>query len=190
MASEVDIFNKALGRLGVQAVTSTEEDTEAARACRRYYDEDRRNMLCDYDFGFAISRMNLSESTDDNNTHYDYIYNLPNDFLSMICILDDDDKSETETEYLIEGNKLYANVSPCWIRYVQDRESPAEFTDPFIEALYLKLAADICMRLTGDKTLRRELCTELKIHLPASRAHAGKNKVMKLQPTKNWGDYS
>ena len=57
MASEVDICNRALSKLGAARITSLTEDSVNARACNAMYESVRDAELRAHPWNFAMKRV-------------------------------------------------------------------------------------------------------------------------------------
>lgn len=69
-AAKVDIWNRALGRIGEnQGVESENENTPAARACRNNYDDILRELLELRDWPWAIKQIALTKITSQAQVH-------------------------------------------------------------------------------------------------------------------------
>lgn len=63
MASDVDIVNNALSKLGQSPITALTDDVERARLANRIFTTIRDAVLRDYDWNFALKRASISRPT-------------------------------------------------------------------------------------------------------------------------------
>lgn len=89
MASEVDIANLALARLGDDATVSSfnpPEGSAQADHCARFYPVARDSMLEMHDWGFATARVGLTQLTNIPPVQWLYSYAVPSDFIKAIAV--------------------------------------------------------------------------------------------------------
>lgn len=92
MASEVDIANLALGRLGDNATVASLDPPEGsaqAEHCARFYPMARDSLLEMHPWGFATVRVQLAQ-VGTGWPEWDYAYAQPADALNIIAILPPD----------------------------------------------------------------------------------------------------
>jgi|DEB0MinimDraft_3_1074331.scaffolds.fasta_scaffold00081_13 hypothetical protein len=152
MASEVQICNIALSKVGDEQITSLLDDSKAARLCNLTYEPLRDSVLRAHLWNFAISRVALAKSTDAPAYEYSAKFALPADFLRLV----DTNLLDTE-KYKVEGKFILANSDTVSIRYVKRVEDPNEFDWLFIEALAARIAAELAIALTDNRTLSVDL---------------------------------
>lgn len=84
MTSIVNIYNLALGNLGVQqTVSSDTEKSNEARACNRFYDSARDYVLRRFPWPFATAYQALALVGENPNTDWKYSYRYPSQCLSI-----------------------------------------------------------------------------------------------------------
>lgn len=159
MASEVEICNLALEKLGAGAITSLDDDTVEARACNRRYDTARDALLRRYAWNFAIKRTDLAASTTAPSWEFEAAYPIPADCLRVLEVQDDDAwKREA-------GNILSDVGDPIYIRYIARITDPAQFDALFVEALASKLAYEMAEHLTQSATKKKLAAADLEYAL-------------------------
>jgi len=188
MASEVNICNMALTRLGQQRIASLTQTGLGAELSNLYYEPTVEELLGAYEWPFAISRKQLTASAESNISNYSYIYVLPNDYLRILTLLDVDDYSEVETEWLVEGRKLLTNITPCYIKYLKIPQSPSDFPQSFIEALYLRIATKMCIKMTQDQSLMNMLYQEYMAAMQSAMGEQGANSKSMAETTTLWSE--
>lgn len=90
MASDIDICNLALARLGDEAnVSSINPPDQSAQAnyCARFYPMSLASILDDHNWGFATKTITLALTTC-NNSLWDYCYEAPSDMINIIAVFD------------------------------------------------------------------------------------------------------
>ncbi|WP_421930039.1 hypothetical protein [Nitratireductor rhodophyticola] len=165
MSSVVAICNLALSNVGKDNIDALTEPTAEARACRQFYDHCRKTLLQTYPWKFAGKTLALAELTNDKEGKWSQAYRRPNDCLKARWIRPEysvcDPCSQTlqqeiQNPYEIEGQMVYCNLSPAYLRYTFDLADPTRFSPLFIEALSWHLAVRLAMPLTRDPKVRAD----------------------------------
>lgn len=82
MVAEVDIYNMALGHIGVtEEVASLTEKSKARETCSRYYDQAVQYVLRDFPWPFAYRTVQLAEVSGATSPGWTYVYRYPTDCL-------------------------------------------------------------------------------------------------------------
>jgi len=167
MASDtvlLDIYNLALSHLGMKPVSSTTDETQPeVLACNTHFPNARDSVLAQLAFPFNSAPIVLAEHLSINDTSipgWSFFYTYPASALSIWEVYSSANASSAvekdfEVRYLpaisakivcTNEEDAYANVSYLVTDYTL-------WDDRFIEAVSFKLAASICMPLTGDAEL-------------------------------------
>lgn len=154
MASETDIANLALQRLGVKRITDLTEDSVPAREMNFAYPFTRDAELRDNVWGFAVKRFRLAADSTAPEWGRANSFTLPADFLALAPKYPED--LDPARDWLIENGKILTDDSaPLDGRYVA-RITDAGLFDPlFVQALASRLAFDLCEKIT-QSTVRLE----------------------------------
>jgi hypothetical protein len=189
MASETDICNLALDRVGHSSITSLTQGTKAADLCNRNYAQARNSLLRAHPWNFAIKRVTLAQSSTTPNHEFDYYHVLPADYLKVIRTNWEADGTTSTAVYGFPGMNGYAGEStPYRIENVTDVgkciatnevtvkiEYTAKITDPeqfdplFIDCLTLSIAMRVCMPLTDDASLLKAITDEFRSTMPSAQ---------------------
>lgn len=185
MASEVEICNRALQKLGVKRITSLTEDSKNARSCNVAYSVVRDAELRSHPWNFAIARAELAADATDPDWGRAKAYTLPSDFLRLLPDYTEDNLNSKDWQ--IEGRKIYSDDSdPIYIRYIYRVTDPNEMDALFREALATKLAFELCEEITQSNTKKSELKDDYKeIISEARKANAFEN-VAQESPEDTW----
>lgn len=164
--SEVAICNLALAELGRGAeITSLDEQSQPARACRRRYPYARDAVLRNYDWNFAARRASLPASAAPPAFGYASAFDLPADCLFVRAMPD-----SACTTWEIEGNRLLTNASPpVPINYTARVTNPGAFDAMFVDALATRLAADLCVQLSENTARAQSLLQLYQVKLDEAR---------------------
>ncbi len=160
MASEVDIINLALSRLGDSATVSSispPEGSAQAEHAARFYPIARNSLLELHSWGFATRRKPLAMLTS-NSSVWDFAYATPAGMLAPLCVLPNDatDDAADTRPYIIEsddsgGRILYTDQADAILRYTALITDTTRFSPLFVDALSWLLASNLAgPLLKGD----------------------------------------
>jgi hypothetical protein len=161
MASETGIVNIALARIGVERISSLDNDTvKAARVARDLFDEARDELLRSAQWNFATKRASLSKVSGYTPPFgYDHAYSVPSDFLRVVSVHPVDSVS-VQAKYKLENisdsgtpkTAILSNSDSLYLRYVAQITDVNRMTPPFRSLLSQKLAVDIGHALDRSNT--------------------------------------
>lgn len=184
MASQVEICNRALIKLGAGQITSITDNNKQARVLSDLWSTVRKAELTRRFWNFALSRTSLAALSTTPAWGFGYQYQLPTDFLKLMQINDTfiapslvDYRSGDDSAYAIEGTSLLTNFgAPLKIRYVADVTDPGLFDPLFAEVLASKLAYEACYTITQSRDGQRAAQDDYKF---AIREAALSNAIAK-----------
>ena len=154
MTSIVALCNRALSKIGDEPVLSSlNDDTKAARYCKALYADTRDFVLRSYPWRFALKRYALAPLKDKPLYGYEYRFGLPADCLRVW-------RTEDEEPYQVEGQNVLYNAPILRFVGIARVEDTAFFDPMFVEALALKLAAELAVPLTASVALKETLNKE------------------------------
>ena len=164
MASETEIGNAALLKLGAARIASLTDDNDRARTLNARYNPVREAELRRHRWKFSLARTTLPALSSTPDFGYDLEYQVPTGFLALIQIGDydvstdlTDNRSAPIEPFALEGRKILTDLgAPLSIRYVTDVTDVATMDVAFREAFASRLAYECCERITG-KTTKRQL---------------------------------
>lgn len=165
MTSVVSICNLALSNIGKDNIQALSDAGSEARACNQFYEITRDMLLQAYPWRFAGKTQSLAEVTNDKPGAWAYAYNRPNDCLKVRWIRPEYSpteewpqtfQEEISNPYEIEGQTIYCNLSPAFLRYTFRLTDPTRFSPMFIDALSWHVAVRLAMPLTRDPKVRAD----------------------------------
>lgn len=163
MASQTDIINRALSKLGEPRISNAlTTDTKPARVMVGMWEQVRDAMLQAYYWRFATIRTNLAADVATPEYGWGFQYSLPPDFLALLDI-------HENPAYTIEGAsdnslKILTDVdAPLYIRYIRKITNTGQFHPLFNEALATKLAYEGCEEITDSNTKKEALLRDLSL---------------------------
>lgn len=168
MASEVEICNRALQRLGAGRIASLDDGSEEARQCNSAYAPLRDFMLRAHPWSFAISRAALAADIvapiGDYSDTPAYAYSWPTDAMRILL------PKSANLDWRIEGRKILTNdTAPLYIRYIAKITDPNTMDATFREALSCWLALEMAESLTQSNTKKASILEDFKVIITEAR---------------------
>jgi hypothetical protein len=172
MASEVEICNRALQKLGAKRITSLAQDSVTARACNVAYEVVRDRLLRRHFWNFAIKRAELAADSSAPDWGKANVFQLPSDFIKLAPLYPEDNRANLD--WTIEGQQILTDDdAPIQIRYVSRVEDPNQMDPIFREVLATELAFELCEEITQSTSKKEGLRQDLKeIYADARKANA------------------
>lgn len=173
MASQVDICNRALTKLGAARITSLSDSSKQARALAACYDTVRKSELAKRYWNFALARTSLAALGTDPDWGFARKFQLPNDYLKLMQVNDiyvapglADYRQSDDSPWAIEGQAILTDFdAPLKVRYVRDVTDTGIFHPLFVELLAAKLAYEICYEITQSRDGQRQAAEDYKMTL-------------------------
>jgi len=117
MASQVEIANRALTKLGAARIISFDDDNKQARAVKSMFEIVRDAELRAHLWSFSVKRVSLAALSTTPTWGFDYEYQLPSDYLRLVQVNDvypgpslDDYRNASVAEYVVESRKILTNL--------------------------------------------------------------------------------
>ena len=153
--SKVEIANIALGMLGAQSIRDFNEDNKRARMCDAFFEFTRNTLISAFDWPFARRIAKLNQVVVDTPVPDGwYVYQLPADCATPRDVLPEGSREP----WYIANRQLYSRQSTdVYLRYTRFELDTSVYSPSFCSVLALGLAIRLCMPLTQDKALAREL---------------------------------
>ncbi len=164
MASQVDIANRALTKLGAARIISFADDNKQARAIFSMFEIVRDAELRSHIWSFSVKRASLAALVSTPDWGFQTEFPVPSDCLRILMVNDvyngpslEDYRNQPVAEYSLEGNKILTNFpAPLKIRYVSRVFDTTQWDSMFVEAMACRLAMELAEDLTQSNT-KREL---------------------------------
>ena len=187
MADQISISNMALTRLGMQRIVSIDQTGIEANLCKLYLDSTLEELLSMNNWEFALKRATLTIDGSANLTKYTYKYMLSTDTINVTTMLDED-YNDADYEWIKEGGYLYSDYTPGLIKYVALITDYNLLPQPFTEALYLRLATKIGIKLTQDQSLMAMLYQEYAAAIKGAMGMSNANRQNAEPATVLWSE--
>ena len=163
MASKIDIFNMALGHIGVSSTVADELERSPERvACSRYWDTCRDALLTykSMPWSFANSLELLALVAGDPPAGWGFRYRYPNDCINAIDIYAEsvrttpvELRNKFDVAYEASGRVILCDIPQATLRYTKRIPEAERWPAAFVEAMSYRLAAMIAMPLKKDAGL-------------------------------------
>lgn len=181
-ASEVEICNLALSKLGHSTKLITlDDDDKAGRAMKLWYAPTRKAELRRRKWKFSIKRQSIAALISTPDHGFSYEYQLPTDNLRILEVGSfyvgpdmSDYRNGSTAIFQIENGKILTSLAaPLPIRYIKDETDTALFDPAFDDMLACRIAYEACEELTQSDTKKEMLERQYNKSLrEAARANA------------------
>ena len=183
MASQIDIANRALQKVGAKQIGSLTEGSVEADAVNSCYDILLNAELQTNAWKFALKRVQLpaNSSTPDPEAQVRaFVFQLPSDFVRVAPF---DPVEETfPLDHLVEGRTIVSDdASPLDLRYVSNTVAPEKYDPLFIEALAARISIEIVETLTQSNTKKAALEDAYAAHVRTARSR----NAIQAEPTQS-----
>lgn len=163
MASEVDICNLALGKLGATAITSlAAPSTFEEEQCKLWYPVCRDAVLEEHTWSWASARYKLNPTGNDPVWGDDIQYQRPQGIVAVARLYANTNTRDLipPEQWKVEGQHIYSSEAAAYAVCVTRVLDPQRFTGLFVSALAARLAAELCNPLTENTALSQQLWGE------------------------------
>jgi len=175
MASDVDVVNGALSKLGEQPILAIGEASPAGRIAGRTYGDIRDALLREFPWNFATKRTSLAASVDAPDWGFARAFVLPADNLRLIQINNSGDQ-----EWRNEGGTIVTDMTaPLEIRYVARVDVDA-MDSTFREALAARLAMEWAEPLSQTSTVVNAMAAFYRNKLQVARVADGQEDRLRV----------
>lgn len=195
MASETEIANRALTKLGDQRLLSLLDDNNAGRTMNSMFGMVRDAELRRHRWKFAIKRLALMALVEAPVFGFTYQFPLPADYLALVQVNDIyirpycKDKGPWSVELSVDGTTrvlLCDLAAPLNIRYVSRVTNAGLFDPLFVESFACKLGFEACEAITQSNTKQ----TSLKDQYTFALNEAVRVDAIELPPDEiPWGSW-
>ncbi len=146
MASVVEICNKALSLLGKKSITSLDDLTPEAIACRAHWPTLRDSILREHPWNCALERVVFNRLIETPAYGFAYYYQLPANTLHVFEV-------EPEQFFEVEGRKILADSPKLSGRVVYSQTDSSQY-DPQLSLAYsYLLAGELAYPMTSSSSL-------------------------------------
>ena len=162
MSSKTEILNRAILLIGEPGVTDIESNVKIARNANQLYDQTRKAVFRAHPWNCLKKRLSLSLTQTTPAFGWDYQFDLPGDYIRMLCVEDD-------LPYSIEGKFLLSNYDTFKIAYVCNELDTTVYDPLLLDAFATRLAVDLAPSITHDVAKLKELLELYTMKLSEAR---------------------
>lgn len=144
MASQIQIINVALSRIGANEITALDEATVESKLAVMLWEIARKATLRDHPWNFAITEVELSKLAVPATYNYSYSYQLPAGCVRLLEVYDCRD-------FKVAGRNIQTDNDTITIRYISDVTDTAMWDALFTDAMAQRLAAELAYPLTKSQ---------------------------------------
>ena len=188
--TSVKICNLALKRLGQENIGDLQASDPLSSLCNQFYEPIRQELEMSFEWSFAISRAILAPVTGDTLNKYGYKYQLPVSpkCLKVLTLINvaDETYEDLEVEWTIEGLELFTDQTPAAIKFIKDVTQVVELPLLFIKAFALRLAMEMCIKLTQDQQLFQFIAQEFALVNENAKQQIGSSGKQTTPPNDWW----
>jgi hypothetical protein len=152
MASETEICNSALLRVGSKPITSLLDENPQADTCNRLYPGARDSVLAEHEWSFCLKRATLTQLAATPAFGFDFQYQLPGDVLKIIEPFTSQ-KAFHEFRWHREGDTVLTNETDFGVVYKAKITDVSKFGSDFRRVVESLLASQLAYPLKKDAQL-------------------------------------
>lgn len=158
MASKIDIISNAFLLIGTPPINSLTDNTDRALVAANLYDSAYEHMLSLNRWRCAVRIEELARLPETPEHSWQYVHQLPTDMIQIVRVM------PYTLDYEVYGNKLLSNTKELTLDYIH---KPEEYLLPsyFVKAFEFYLAAQFCIPITENRTLKDSLQNDFQVHL-------------------------
>lgn len=158
-AQWVTIANRALLRIGYEAIASLDDGSTAANYCTQLLPQAIDTVMSVYPWRDCLNRAQLAPLAQAPSFGFDYQFVLPQDFarLKSVAALDDDGE---ECEWSLEGDKVLSDATSVSILYASLPSSPDSLSPATRDLFVRQLAYLVSIPLIKNDTISNRLLQE------------------------------
>lgn len=144
MASQLEIINAALSRIGANEIVSLDEGTAEARIASASWDIARKACLRDHPWNFAIKEAELNRLSSVTPQQFKYAYRIPALCVRLLQVVGN-------PVYRLQSGNIQMDGERCQVRYVEDVLDTTQWDALFVDVMAQRLAADIAYGITKSQ---------------------------------------
>lgn len=186
--STVSICNMALTHLGASSIARLDEGSKESLTCGIYFEQARDATLRDHPWNFATLRRALAD-TGSSVAPWAYGYAYPVNCLFAREIVNPAGRAPIPFEVAgdgMGGRVIHTDQPQAVLRYTA-RITDLSAGDPlFIEALSWKLAAELAIPLTNNRSLRDMAESQYRALLSLARANDANEGLTRPDTIASW----
>jgi hypothetical protein len=198
LATQLDVYNQAMGKIGQQRVlTALGENSVERIQCDRYYEVARQASLRDWDWPFARKFDALVATTGTTNSSaWTYEYTYPTDCLAPRRIKSGEESTVPHPPNVERipfevattstgASVIYTNEASATLVYTFDVTDASGWTADFVDALGWKLAWYLAVSIAGSEKWAQSAAQGYVATLMAARVASSSDERGRLNRDKD-----
>lgn len=185
MASNVELCNKALRRLGEDPIIALDNNTTWGKRCSSALPEVVRTVLSLDAWRSCTKRIQLAAESS-TPIGFTSSYALPNDCLRLIAL----EQSQYQN-WAVEGNKILTDNSKdsaLQILYVYDCVDPNKYTQPLFDAIAMGLAHELSGYSAATNVAKDDIYALFMQAVQTAQLINSRETPVKMLSTTSWVD--
>lgn len=164
MTSQTNLCNQALSKLGANSIINIDQDSTEAKLCKSFYTDVLKDCLEEHPWTFATKRYELPRSAETPPKPFAAQYLIPTNVLRILSASSSPDFSRVNTTvWEVENGYILTDESQLYIRAIIDVPDVNQYSNKFLRAFVVRLAAEISLPVTQSATMHRQLMEEYGI---------------------------
>lgn len=163
VTSEVGIANMALSFLGQQPIISLGDRSKQAVHANQRFGDVRDSTFRDHRWNSVSKKVVLTTTNTAPVWGFSTAHSLPSDFIRF-SRLDD-----LDIHFAIEGREIHSNQSTINMKYVFRETVVANWDELLKTAVAARLAAEICVAITGSRGLMADMWNIYNLKMEEAR---------------------
>lgn len=196
--TKVDLWNRALHRIGeTTIIESEEEESNPAEVCRLHYSDCLGKALENFPWPFATKQAALSQPEGVTRTGWEYVYALPDDCVRPIALLAEDERLGLKAvggrypfavmlNDTADGKLLCTDLDSTdfeCLEYTALVEDVRMWPRQFCDALVWLLASEAAFAIKKDPTLAGHMLEAYAASIMQARADVLNGQQADPEPT-------
>ena len=189
MASDLEIVNGALSRLGIAPVSAIGENTEAGLLADQTYNIYRDQLIQSHPWKFALKSKNLTDTHTPAPAPWTTAFKKPVDALRILEVNDIGFGGEWDIESTDQNYDIivmnYA-VLAIDVRYIKKVTDSGRFSAGFVDAFMDKLAERWAEPLTSSNSLSDRMAQRAEATIRQARSYDGQEGTPRVVRHHGW----
>lgn len=189
MASQTEIINTALRKLGEKRIAALTDNTRSARLAADTFDHFRDVVLRAHTWNFATHRATLAASSTAPDWGYTNSFPFPESPKKCLRMVEVNGESQDEAngKWKVEGRAVVTNLtSPIEVRYIWKNVDYGDYDPLFDEALACRLAKEWAIDLTKRDSLKVAMDKDYLAALADARSVDGQEGTPEDLSNSSW----
>ena len=182
-ASQIEICNLALAKIGGGVITSLDEGSTAASTCKLIYGAVRDEVLQIRPWASCVKRASLAKLDEAPPFEWANAFQLSPDFLDLSRLGSD---PNAQPPYAIEGRVLLTNEGTAPVVYVFRNDDPMTYEPVLVDLIATRMAVDLSMPVAGSASLKTALGQEYEMKRQRAKAVDGQSTGQPNFTTVTW----